>query len=129
MKRNFFNANNCILCTPLGSSDAKKPARWASKPSCLWTAPKDINVYNPIRSLWFPVMERMEPGDRKKLEAFFSKTLAIRDITQHEVLSELGHLSRSLDQKKDYLVVVKELYKVLQTRAENLNEINTLIIK
>lgn len=74
-------------------------------------------------------MATMEPADRKKLQDFFSQTLSIRDITEHDVLSELRHLSRSPDQTKDYSVVTKELYKILQTQTENLNEINTLIIK
>lgn len=71
----------------------------------------------------------MEPGDAEKLEHFFNHTLVIRDITPHDVVSELGSLSRSLDQDKDYSEVAKELYKILQTQTENLNEINTLIIK
>jgi hypothetical protein len=74
-------------------------------------------------------MERMEPGDSGKLESFFRQTLAIRDITQHDVVSELGHLSRSLDQTNDYSVVVKKLYTILQQQTENLNESNTLIVK
>ncbi|EXL91560.1 hypothetical protein NOF04DRAFT_17789 [Fusarium oxysporum II5] len=126
---NFFNDNKCVLCTPLRSSDLKKAARWDNRPSCLWTAPDGINFYKPLRSLWSPVMEKMEPGDSAKLGNFFSQTLAIRDITQHDVVSELGHSSRSLDQKKDYSVVVKELYTILQEQTKNLDEINALIIK
>ncbi|KAF5666548.1 hypothetical protein FCIRC_10136 [Fusarium circinatum] len=124
-----FNDNKCILCTPLGSSDIKKPARWANQPACLWNAPQGIQVYNPLRSLWFSVLEQMDTGDREKLEHFFNHTLVIRDITQHDVVSELGSLSRSLDQNKDYSVVTKELYTTLQTQTDNLNEINTLVIK
>jgi hypothetical protein len=71
----------------------------------------------------------MDPADRKKLEDFFSQTLSIRDITEHDVLSELRHISRSLDQTKDYSLVTKELYKILQAQTEKLNEIDTLIIK
>ncbi|KAH7178821.1 hypothetical protein DER46DRAFT_676814 [Fusarium sp. MPI-SDFR-AT-0072] len=126
---NFFTDNKCILCTPLGSSDVKKTARWVNRPACLWTAPDGIDFYNPLRSIWSPVMERMEPGDSGKLESFFSQTLAIRDITPHDVVSELGHLSRLLDQKQDCSVVVKELYTILQQQTKNLNEINTLIVK
>ncbi|KAF4422223.1 hypothetical protein FACUT_10700 [Fusarium acutatum] len=127
--RKSFTDNKCILCTPLGSSDIKKPARWVNQPACLWNAPQGIQVYSPLRSLWSFVLEQMDTGDREKLEHFFSHTLAIRDITQHDVVSELGSLSRSLDQNKDYSVVVKELYKILQRQTDNLNEINILIIK
>ncbi|CZR46066.1 uncharacterized protein FPRO_11513 [Fusarium proliferatum ET1] len=127
--RKSFTDNKCVLCTPLGSSDVKKPARWANQPACLWNAPQGIQVYNPLRSLWSSVLEQMEPGDAEKLEHFFNHTLVIRDITPHDVVSELGSLSRSLDQDKDYSEVAKELYKILQTQTENLNDINTLIIK
>ncbi|KAF5604362.1 hypothetical protein FPCIR_908 [Fusarium pseudocircinatum] len=130
--RNFFNNKKCVLCTPISPADEKGSARgqhWANKSACLWNAPEGINVYHPLRSLWSPVMARMEHADRKKLEDFFSQTLAIRDMTEHDVLSELRHLSRSLDQTKDYSVVTMELYKILQTQTENLNEINTLIIR
>ncbi|KAF5687871.1 hypothetical protein FDENT_5161 [Fusarium denticulatum] len=130
--RNFFSNNKSILCTPLSPADEKGSIRgqhWANKSACLWNAPEGINVYHPLRSLWLPVMARMEPADRKKLEDFFRQTLAIRDMTEHDVLSELRHLSRSLDQTKDYSVVTMELYKILQAQTENLNEINTLIIK
>ncbi|KAF4501943.1 hypothetical protein FAGAP_1920 [Fusarium agapanthi] len=108
--RKSFNDNKCILCTPLGSSDINKPARWANQPVCLWNAPQGIQVYSPLRSLWSSVLEQMDTGDREKLEHFFNHTLAIRDITQHDV-------------------VTKELYKILQTQTDNLNEITILIIK
>ncbi|KAF5246024.1 hypothetical protein FANTH_7114 [Fusarium anthophilum] len=127
--RKSFNDSECILCTPLGSTDIKKAARWANQSACLWTAPQGIQVYNPLRSLWSSVLEQMDTGDREKLEHFFNHTLVIRNITQHDVVSELGSLSRSLDQNKDYSVVVKELYKILQMQMDNLNEINVLIIK
>nr|RBQ94652.1 hypothetical protein FVER53263_07682 [Fusarium verticillioides] len=130
--RNFFSNNKCILCTPLRPGDDKGSTReqhWANKSACLWVAPEGINVYIPLRSIWSPILTKMEPADRKKLEDFFSKTLSIRDITEHDVLSELRHLSRSLDQTKDYSAVTMELYKILQAQTENLNEINTLIIK
>ncbi|KAF5561292.1 hypothetical protein FNAPI_3731 [Fusarium napiforme] len=130
--RTFFSNTKCILCVPLSPGDEKRSTRvqyWANKSACLWIAPGGINVYNPLRSLWSPVLAKMEPADRKKLEDFFSQTLAIRDITEHDVLSELRHLSRSLDQTKDYSVVTMELYKILQAQTENLSEINTLIIK
>ncbi|KAJ4052179.1 hypothetical protein NW756_001612 [Fusarium oxysporum] len=126
---NFFVDNKCILCTPLGSSDIKTTALWVNRLACLWTAPDGISFYNPLRSLWSPVMERMEPGESGKLESFFRQTLAIRDMTQHDVVSELGHLSRSLDQTNDYSVVVKKLYTILQQQTENLSEGNTLIVK
>ncbi|KAG5763235.1 hypothetical protein H9Q72_008661 [Fusarium xylarioides] len=127
--RNFFSNNKCILCAPLSTSDGKELTRWVSKSACLWIAPEGINVYNPLQSLWSPAMASMEPADGKKLEDFFSQTLAIRDITHHDVLSELGHLSRSLDQTKDNSGVVEELYKILQAQIESLNEISTLNIK
>ncbi|KAG9497442.1 hypothetical protein J7337_010303 [Fusarium musae] len=130
--RNFFSNNKCTLCTPLRPGDDKGSTReqhWANKSACLWVAPEGINVYIPLRSIWSPILTKMEPADRKKLEDFFSKTLSIRDITEHDVLSELRHLSRSLDQTKDYSAVTMELYKILQAQTENLNEINTLIIK
>ncbi|PNP81519.1 hypothetical protein FNYG_05194 [Fusarium nygamai] len=130
--RNFFSNNKCILCTPLSAGDEKGSTRvqqWVNTSQCLWIAPEGITFYNPLRSLWSPVMAKMEPADRKKLEDFFSQTLAIRDITEHDVLSELRQISRSLDQTKDYSVVTKELYKILQAQTKNLNEINTLIIK
>ncbi|KAM0240802.1 hypothetical protein ACHAP5_007837 [Fusarium lateritium] len=127
--RNFLDDNKAILCAPLGSPDMKKPARWANRPACLWTAPENINIYNPLQFLWSSTLETMEPVDREKLERFFSKTLAIRDITHNDVLSELGYLSHSLDQKKDYSAVVEHFYKILQAQTENLDEINTLLIK
>ncbi|SCV57582.1 unnamed protein product [Fusarium fujikuroi] len=130
--RNFFSNNKCILCTPLRQADEKESTRgqhWVNKSACLWAAPEGINVYNPLRSLWSPVMAGMELADRKNLEDFFCQTLSVRDITEHDALSELRHLARSPDQTKDYSVVTKELYKILQAQTENLNEINTLIIK
>ncbi|KAF5639265.1 hypothetical protein F52700_4117 [Fusarium sp. NRRL 52700] len=108
--RKSLTDNKCILCTPLGSSDVKKPARWANQSACLWDAPQGIQVYNPLRSLWSSVLEQMNTGDRENLEHFFSHTLAIRDITQHDI-------------------VMKELYEILQMQTENLNELNILIIK
>ncbi|KAF4945027.1 hypothetical protein FGADI_12286 [Fusarium gaditjirri] len=127
--RNFFTDSKCVLCTPLRSSDTKKPARWVNYASCLWAAPKDVNVYNPLQFLWSSVLEEMEPGDRKKLEDFFTQTLVIRDMTQYDARNELSYLSRLLDQNKDYSAVVNELYKVIQTQTDNLNDINRLLIK
>ncbi|KAM0337889.1 hypothetical protein ACHAPU_011493 [Fusarium lateritium] len=122
-------ANECILCTPLCSLGRSKVARWARKPSCLWAAPEDINAYVPLRSIWKPAIEEMDIEGGRSLEAFFRQTLLIRDMTHHDVLTELSHLSYALGQDKDYSLVVNKLYTILQGQAEVTNETDSLLIQ
>ncbi|KAF5675549.1 hypothetical protein FHETE_2546 [Fusarium heterosporum] len=127
--KSFFMADGRILCTPLYSHERSKEARWARTSSCLWNAPQGINAYVPLGSIWKPIIEEMDTEAGRSLEAFFRQTLLVRDMTYHDILTELSQLSFSVDLDKDYSITVKELYMILQAQTKTFDQADTLVIQ
>lgn len=136
LPREDFAEKYGVLCSPLlphiPGGDNSEDEDWASPTTCLWNAPGSFTTRKPVRHIWEPIMETLSLQDRGNLEQFFRHTLLIRDVTDGDILEELGDLSELCENDPTYspgLEAIHEIYQMLDGLRKGMDEMCLLTLK
>jgi hypothetical protein len=86
----------------------------------------------PLKLIWEPVVVTLGLQDRENLEQFFRHTLVIGDVTNDDILKELGDLSELCKDDPAYspeLEFIHEMYQRLDRLRKEMDQSNLRDIK
>lgn len=86
----------------------------------------------PLKVIWEPVAVTLGIQDRVNLEQFFRHTLLIGDVTDSDILEELGDLSKRCEDDPAYspeLEFIHEMYQRLDGLRKGMDESKLRAIK